>query len=392
MNNTYDCLVIGCGLAGAVISRELAERAGKKVLIIEKRSHIGGNTYDFFNDDGILVHKYGPHIFHANSKRVFDYISRFTQWRDYSHEVLADIHGILMPVPFNINSLYMAFDLEKAKRLEQKLVSVYGMNKRLTIAQLRSQTDSELLELADFVYNNVFLHYTQKQWGVTPEHIDPSVIARVPILISHDNRYFQDTYQGIPASGYTPLFEKLLDHPNIHLKLNTDANTRFNIIGNEIFFQDTPFKGTVIYTGALDEFFDCRFGRLPYRTLDFLFETHDVTWYQSKGTINYTVDKPFTRITEFKHLTGQDICDKTTTMKEYPRAYTGSESETPYYAILNPENFALYEKYKKLTEDCPDFYLLGRLAEYKYYNMDAIIERALLLADGIICGKKGSNQ
>ncbi len=389
MNNTYDCLVIGCGLAGTVISRELAEREGKKVLIIEKRSHIGGNTYDFLNDDGILVHKYGPHIFHTGSKLVFDYISRFTQWRDYSHEVLADIHGTLMPVPFNLNSLYIAFDSEKAGRLEKKLVSTYGIDKRLTISQLRDQTDSELVNIADFVYNNVFLHYTQKQWGLTPEQIDPSVIARVPILISRDNRYFQDKYQGIPSNGYTPLFENLLDHPNIHLQLNTDANEVFKMIGNDIFFNDKPFKGTVIYTGALDEFFGCRFGRLPYRTLDFLFETHDMTWYQSKGTINYTVDQPFTRITEFKHLTGQNIQGKTTTMKEYPKAYTGSEGEIPYYAILNEENFELYKKYRQLTEGFCDFHLLGRLAEYKYYNMDAIIERALKLADHIICVKKG---
>lgn len=390
MNNRYDCLVIGCGFAGAVISRELAERAGKKVLLIEKRSHIGGNAYDFLNDNGILVHKYGPHIFHTYSKRVFDYISRFTQWRKYSHEVLADIHGKLIPVPFNLNSLYVAFNLEKAGLLEQKLISAYGMDKRLTIAELRTQTDYELQELADFVYNNVFLNYTQKQWGVTPEHIDPSVIDRVPILISHDNRYFQDTYQGIPYSGYTQLFEKLLDHPNIQFRLNTDANVIFKMMGNEMFFEERPFKGTVIYTGALDEFFDCRFGRLPYRTLDFLFETHDVTWYQSKGTINYTVDQPFTRITEFKHLTGQNIYGQTTIMKEYPKAYTGAESEIPYYAILNHENLELYEKYKQLTKAFSDFHLLGRLAEYKYYNMDAIIERALVLSDGIICGKKGN--
>lgn len=391
MNNTYDCIVIGCGFAGAVISRELAERAGKKVLIIEKRSHIGGNTYDFLNDSGILVHKYGPHIFHTYNKRVFDYISHFTEWRHYEHEVLANVYGRLMPVPFNLNSLYIAFDSEKAVRLKQKLISAYGMDRRLTIAQLRDQIDSELIELADFVYNNVFLNYTQKQWGVTPEQVDPSVIARVPILISRDNRYFQDTYQGIPSKGYTPLFQKLLDHPNIHLRLNTDANVLFKATGNEMFFDDIPFKGIVIYTGALDEFFDCKFGRLPYRTLDFLFETHKKTWYQPKGTINYTVDQPFTRITEFKHLTGQDICGKTTIMKEYPRSYTGAENETPYYAILNPKNLSLYEKYKQLTENFLNFYLLGRLAEYKYYNMDAIIERALLLADDIICGKKGKN-
>ncbi|AKN29706.1 UDP-galactopyranose mutase [Clostridium carboxidivorans P7] len=391
MNNAYDCLVVGCGLAGAVISRELAEREGKKVLIIEKRSHIGGNTYDFFNEDGILVHKYGPHIFHTNNKRVYDYISRFTEWRDYSHEVLANLHGKLIPVPFNLNSLNMTFNTEKAEMLKKKLVSVYGMGTRLTIAQLRSETDPDLQELADFVYNNVFLYYTQKQWGVTPENIDPSVIARVPVLISQDNRYFQDEYQGMPSDGYTSLFEKLLDNPNIHLRVNTDANELFEINENNMFFEGKPFNGTIIYTGALDEFFNCKFGRLPYRTLDFLFETHDMTWYQPKGTVNYTVDEPFTRITEFKHLTGQNICEKTTIMKEYPKAYAGTEDEIPYYAILNEENLGLYKKYEQLTEKFSNFYLLGRLAEYKYYNMDAIIERALILADKIIYDEKGND-
>lgn len=384
MNETYDCLVIGCGFAGTVIARELAEKAGKQVLIIERRSHIGGNAYDFLNSDNILVHKYGPHIFHTNSSRVFDYLSRFTEWRNYSHEVLADIHGKLMPVPFNLNSLYMAFDKDKARRLEQKLIFNYGMEKRVTISELREQTDDELLELANFIFNNIFLYYTHKQWGVAPDDIDPSVIARVPVLISYDNRYFQDKYQGIPKNGFTPLFENMLNHPNIHLQLDTDSGNLFKMTANEMLFRNIPFHGTVIYTGALDELFKCSFGRLPYRTLDFLFETHDKTWYQPRGTVNYTVDQLFTRITEFKHFTGQDIFGKTTIIKEYPRAYTGDNSEIPYYAILNPENIALYEKYKQLTEVFADFHLLGRLAEYKYYNMDAIIERALQLADSII--------
>jgi len=384
MENEFDCLVIGCGFAGAVMAREHAERGDKKVLIIDKRSHIGGNAYDSYNDDGILIHNYGPHIFHTQSSRVFEYLSRFTEWRDYSHEVLADIHGKLIPVPFNLNSLYLVFEQSKAERLEQKLISVYGTEKRVTISELRGQTDSELLELADFIYKNVFMYYTQKQWGIAPENIDPSVTARVPILISYDNRYFQDKYQGIPSDGYTSLFEKLIDHPNISLQLDTDSASVLKLDGSRIHFCGRPFYGRVIYTGAIDELFDCRFGRLPYRTLDFLFETHEKTWYQSKGTVNYTVDQPYTRITEFKHLTGQIIPDKTTIMKEYPREYTGAGKEIPYYAIINPKNEALYEKYKQIAEAIDDFYLLGRLAEYKYYNMDVIVERALLLADSII--------
>lgn len=284
----------------------------------------------------------------------------------------------------------MSFDPDKAQKLEQKLISAYGIDTKITIAELRKETDSDLRELADFVYKNVFLYYTQKQWGVKPEDVDESVTARVPILISRDNRYFQDTYQGMPKHGYTQLFESMINHPNISLKLNTDATESFNISEEGILFDGKPFDGVVIYTGALDELFECKFGRLPYRTLDFVFETHDAEWYQPKGTVNYTVDQDFTRITEFKYLTGQENPNKTTTMKEYSKAYTGSENEIPYYAILNQENFELYEKYKKITDKFEKFYLLGRLAEYKYYNMDAIIERALNLSDDIIRGKKGN--
>lgn len=384
MNGTYDCLVIGCGFAGAVAARELAERAGMKVLVIDRRSHVGGNAYDVSNDDGILVHLYGPHIFHTNSDRVFDYLSRFTAWRDYSHEVMANVYGELIPVPFNLNSLHRVFEPGKAQRLEDKLVSVYGKEKRVTISELLDSVDEEIHELAQYVYKNIFLYYTQKQWGIAPEDIDPSVTARVPVLISYDNRYFQDKHQGMPLYGYTPLFEKMLEHPNIELRLNVNAKEMLELTDEGILVEGKPFHGKVIYTGAADELFDCCYGRLPYRTLDFLFENHTRTFYQTKGTINFTVDQLFTRITEFKHLTGQELQGRTTIMKEYPRAYTGAKDEIPYYAISNPENIALYEKYRGLTGKYSGLYLLGRLAEYKYYNMDAIVDGALVLADNII--------
>ncbi|WP_407307027.1 UDP-galactopyranose mutase [Desulfosporosinus sp. SB140] len=379
-----DCLVIGCGMAGTVIARELAERAGKKVLILESRDHIGGNAYDFMNENGIFVHKFGPHIFHTNSKRVFDYLSRFTQWRNYTHEVVGNIHGELIPIPFNLNSLHLAFESSKAVRIEQKLIDIYGFGSKVPILDLRRQPDAELAEIADFIYNNIFLYYTQKQWGLAPDEIDSLVTARVPVVISDDNRYFQDTYQGIPAKSYTSLFERLLDHPNIELHLNSDARRRLRLESGGVFFDGHPFNGTVVYSGPTDELFDCRYGRLPYRTLDFVFETHNTTWYQSKGTVNYPVDQEYTRITEFKHLTGQALDGRTTIVKEYPRAYTGSDSETPYYPIQNPENLTLYERYRKLTDEFPQFHLLGRLAEYKYYNMDAIVKKALELADTLI--------
>ena len=380
----YDCLVVGCGMAGTVIARELAERAGKKVLILEMRDHIGGNAYDLLNESGIFVHQFGPHIFHTDSKRVFDYLSRFTQWRNYVHEVVGDIHGQLIPIPFNLNSLHLAFEPCKAARIEQKLIAIYGLGSKVPILDLRRQPDKELAEIADFIYNNVFLYYTQKQWGLAPDEIDALVTARVPVFISYDNRYFQDTYQGIPANSYTSLFKQMLNHPNIELQLNTDARRLLRLESGEVFFDGTPFQGTVIYSGSADELFDCRYGRLPYRTLDFVFETHNITWYQPTGTVNYPVDRDYTRITEFKHLTGQALDGRTTIVKEYPRAYTGADSETPYYPIQNPENLILYEQYQKLTAEFPQVHLLGRLAEYKYYNMDAIVKKALELADTLI--------
>jgi UDP-galactopyranose mutase len=379
-----DSLVIGCGFAGTVIARELAERAGQKVLVLEMRDHIGGNACDLMDENGILIHLYGPHIFHTESKRVFDYLSRFTEWRNYSHEVVGDIHGQLIPIPFNLNSLRLVFEPDKAVRLEQKLIEIFGLGSKIPILELRRQADEELAEIADFIYNNIFLYYTQKQWGLAPEQIDSLVTARVPVFISYDNRYFQDTYQGLPAQGYTPLFERLLNHPNIELRLTSDALKELQLEAGQIFLNGSPFNGSVIYTGAADELFNCRYGRLPYRTLDFAFETHNTTWYQLKGTVNYPVDQEFTRITEFKHLTGQTLDGKTALVKEYPRAYTGAGGETPFYPIQNPENLALYERYQKLAGEFPQLHLLGRLAEYKYYNMDAIVQKALELADTLV--------
>jgi UDP-galactopyranose mutase len=383
MNPTYDALVIGAGFAGAVAARELAERGGKRVLLVERRAHLGGNAYDRLDDAGVLIHQYGPHIFHTNNRRVYDYLSRFTQWRDYQHRVVANVHGTLMPVPFNLTSLRTAFGEEKGKRLEEKLIAAYGAEKKVTILELRQNTDPELAEVADYVYENVFVHYTMKQWGTTPEEIDPATTARVPVFLSLDDRYFQDAYQGIPLEGYTPIFTRMLDHPNITVRLNTDARDLLEL-GENIRLEGEPFHGTVIYTGAVDELFGCDDGRLPYRTLDFQFETHPVEWYQTHGTVNYTVDQDYTRITEFKYFSGQDLPDRTTIVKEYSRAYTGGEGETPYYAIINPENNALYERYRVRTEGYGDFHLLGRLAEYKYYNMDAIVDRALTLCDALL--------
>lgn len=384
MGHPFDCLVIGAGMAGAICARELAERGGKKVLVLERRDHVAGNAYDCLDQNGVLIHQYGPHIFHTASRRVYDWLSRFTQWRDYQHRVLANVHGVYMPVPFNLTSLHMAFPAQQAARLEEKLLAAYGEGARVTILELRENTDPEVRAVADYVYENVFVYYTMKQWGQTPEEIDPATTARVPILLSRDDRYFQDPYQGMPLEGYASMFQKILDHPNITVELGVDARDRLRLEEGAVTVDGAPFAGTVIYTGQVDELFGFRFGCLPYRTLDFGFETLTMDRFQPAATVNYTVSEDYTRITEYKQLTGQVLPGVTTIMKEYSRAYTGAVGETPYYAIINPENNALYERYRALAEGCGDLHLLGRLAEYKYYNMDAIALRALELCDGLL--------
>lgn len=382
----FDIWIAGAGYAGAVTARALAEK-GKRVRVFERRDHIAGNAYDCLDEAGVLIHKYGPHIFHTGHKEVYDFLSRFTAWRDYSHRVVANVYGQLMPVPFNLTSLDIAYE-QRSAALAEKLLAAYGPERKVTILELRQSDDPELAELADYVYENIFKTYTMKQWGQTPEEIDPATTARVPVFLSRDDRYFQDLYQGMPLEGYAALFERLLDHPNIEVRLNTDAADVLTLtqVGTTL-VNGEPFKGPIVYTGAVDGLFDRRFGRLPYRTLDFVFETHPVEWYQTHGTVNYTVDQPFTRITEFKHLTGQVLPKKTTIMKEFSKEFTGEDGQIPYYAVINPENKALYGQYAALAAEYPNLHLLGRLAEYQYYNMDAIVKRALELADRLSSAK-----
>lgn len=387
----YDAVVVGAGFAGAVCARELAERGNKHVLMLEKRSQIAGNMYDELDEAGILVHRFGPHIFHTNDKRAYDYVCRFCNMDNYQHEVLANVHGELMPVPFNKNSIIQAFGQDKGKCYVNKLIEKFGDEKKVTITELRSCEDEELSEIADYVYSNVFLYYTQKQWGLTPDEVDPSVVARVPVFISNDNRYFQDAYQGMPQPSYTSLFESMLDHKNIDICLNVDATSVFDLNFDDcedVSVTSISLKGVeltvpIIYTGPLDELFIARYGRLPYRTLDFVYETYPQEKWQAAATVNYTTTEDYTRITEFKQLTGQ-TSNNTTIMKEYSKEYTDSDSQIPYYAIINDENIALHQKYLHLCRNLSNFHALGRLAEYKYYNMDKIISLALELSDKLL--------
>lgn len=387
----YDAIVVGAGFAGAVCAREFAERGNKHVLMLEKRPQIAGNMYDELDEAGILIHRFGPHIFHTNDKRAYDYVCRFCNMDNYQHEVLANVHGELMPVPFNKNSIIQAFGKDKGQRYINKLIEKFGDEKKVTITELRACEDEELSEIADYVYNNVFLYYTQKQWGLTPVEVDPSVVARVPVFISNDNRYFQDAYQGMPQPSYTSLFENMLDHKNIDICLNVDATSVFDLNFDDcedasvtsISLKDVELTVPIIYTGPLDELFIARYGRLPYRTLDFVYETYPQEKWQAAATVNYTTTEDYTRITEFKQLTGQ-TSDNTTIMKEYSKEYTDSDSQIPYYAIINDENIALHQKYLHLCRNLNNFHALGRLAEYKYYNMDKIISLALELSDKLL--------
>lgn len=380
----YDTIIVGAGIAGAVAARKLAEEGNQKILVIERRNHIGGNCYDKPDDYGILIHEYGPHIFHTGDEEVRAFLSRFTEWYDFGHEVVAKVGDQLIPVPFNLNTLHMVYDEEKAAYLEKKLIEEYGQDSRVPIMKLRENADPDVREIAEYVYQNVFLKYTMKQWGQTPEEISPEVTGRVPVVISYDNRYFKDKYQSVPLYGFTPMFEKMLEHENIEVRTGVECKDLLTFQEGSIYFEGEKFEGNLIYTGAIDELFDCKYGRLPYRSLDFRFEHLDVDSFQDHSVVNYTVSEDFTRITEFKFLTGQKDTNGTTIVREYPFAYTGAEGEIPYYAILNEENQALYEKYKALTNEFSGFYLLGRLAEYKYYNIDAMAAKAMELADSLM--------
>lgn len=375
----YDVIIIGAGTAGCTAARQLSEQ-GKKVLIVEKKNHIAGNCYDAKDEHGVLIHVYGPHIFHTSREKVYEFLSRFTDWYEFRHEVVANVHGEYMPVPFNLHTLKKAYGEEKGKELEEKLVSIYGMGTKVPILTLMNHEDTDLQMIGKYVYDNIYVYYTMKQWGKKPEEIDPAVTARVPVNVSYDCGYFADKYQGVPRQGFTPMFEKMVDHENITIRLNTEAKDVFAIKDKQVFFEGEVFEGNVIFTGPIDEFFDCKYGRLPYRTLDFAFEYYEQDDYQGHSVVNYTVSEEYTRITEYKYLTGQK-CKGTTISKEYPSAYTGENGEIPYYSIANDENHALYAKYKNEVAEIPNFHLLGRLAEYQYYNIDVMVEKAMELVE-----------
>ncbi len=371
----YDYIIVGSGFAGCVMAERIANKLNKKVLIIEKRSHIGGNCYDEIDKSGILIHKYGPHIFHTDNEYVFNYLSKFTKWHEYTHKVVASVDGMIIPIPFNINTLYKVFTKNKAQILEEKLISAYGKNKKIPILELLEANDIDLKELGKYIYDKIFVNYTTKQWGKKPEELDIKVTARVPILTSRDNRYFTDKYQVLPKHGYTKLFENMILHKNISLLLNTNAFNHLKIEKNKIYYNNTLFKGKLIFTGMIDELFSHKFGMLPYRSVDLIFKTFEKEFYQNHATINYPNEHNYTRITEFKHMLPIKK-QKTTILIEYPQEYKYNKN-IPYYPMFTHENYEKYEKYFSCASKINNLFLIGRLAEYKYYDMDDIVAHAL---------------
>ncbi len=354
----YDYLIVGAGFAGSVLAERLARGAGKKVLVCDKRPHIGGNAYDRYDDHHILIHPYGPHIFHTNSLEVFQYLSRFTRWRPYEHRVLASVDGQQVPIPINLDTVNTLYHMNlKPSELDAWFASVAEK-----VDNVRTSEDVVVSKVGRELYEKFFRGYTRKQWEMDPSELDASVTARVPTRTNRDDRYFADTYQAMPLNGYTRMFENMLDHENIHIALKTDYRD---------LAQHVPYK-EMIYTGPVDAFFDHRFGKLPYRSLHFAHETHDVDQYQKVGTINYPNEYEFTRISEFKHITGQRVAGKTSIVFEYPRA-----EGDPYYPVPKSENYVLYRQYEELAKRTPDVHFVGRLATYKYYNMDQVVAQAL---------------
>ncbi len=364
-------LIVGCGISGATLAHRIATELGEDVLIIDSRDHLAGSCYDEWNEQQICIHRYGAHIFHTQNAEVWRYLSQFTKWVPYRHEVKALIDGQEVPIPFNLNSIRQCFPADLAARLEARLVDTYGFNAKVPILQLRETGDADLTFLADYVYEKVFLHYTLKQWGMKPEELDASVMARVPVFVSFDNRYFQDKYQGIPLRGYTEMVRNMLNHPRIRVRLNTD----FERIREEVEYK------RLFYTGQIDEFFGFCHGALPYRSLRFEFQEYEQRWFQSRAVINYPCNYDYTRICEPKHFLDKNA-PNTVIALEYPQAHEPGRT-TPYYPIASDASSALYARYRQMADALGETYFLGRLGDYRYYNMDEAVARALKLADSL---------
>ena len=385
--NDYDVVVIGAGLSGAVMAERFASQQNKKVLVLEQRDHVAGNCFDFKNGHGITVHQYGPHLFHTNNEKVWEYLSQFTKWQAYEHKVLSSIDGQLVPLPFNLNTLHQLYSKSEAQTIENLLIEHYGWEQKVPILELRKSELQPLRELGELVYQKFFVNYTAKQWGCSPEDISPAVTARVPVVISRDDRYFHDKYQAIPAKGYSKLVENILSQQTIEVRLNTDATKiiSLNLEDKSIQFNGKKFTGKLVFTGMLDQLFNYSLGELPYRSLQFEFETLAQQTFQRETTVNYPNENDFTRITEFKHIL-QETSPHTTIVREYPQDYDRNDpsKNVPYYPVFNDQNQDKVNQYKALVKSFPQIITTGRLANYRYYNMDDAVGNALNVFNSVI--------
>lgn len=353
----YDWLIVGAGFAGSVLAERLASQTGAKVLIIDRRPHVGGNAYDHYNDEGILIHRYGPHIFHTNAQPIVDYLSQFTAWRPYEHRVLASVDDMLLPIPINLDTINRLYGLS----LDSRSLKDWFQEQAEPIDEVRTSEDVIVSTIGRTLYEKFYRGYTRKQWDLDPSELDRQVTARVPIRTDRDDRYFTDTFQAMPADGYTSMFLRMLDNPLITVRTGVD----FQAIAADVSYDK------MIYTGPIDEYFGYRFGRLPYRSLQFDHVVLRQEKYQPVAVINYPQTERYTRVTEYKHLTGQNH-PSTALSYEYP----ASEGD-PYYPIPRPENHELFKKYEELASSERNVYFVGRLATYRYYNMDQVVGQAL---------------
>lgn len=379
----YDAIVVGCGLSGAVVARYLAEEKNKKVLIIDRRSHIGGNMYDYKDEHGILVHKYGPHTFHTKEKKLYDYMCRYAEWEEYHLTCGAVINGKYTPTPFNFQTIDDFFEKEKANAIKCAIKESYPNSEFATVLELLQHENDLIREYANFLFDNDYSLYTAKQWGVSPKEIDPSVLKRVPIRFSYEEGYFDDTYQVMPETSFTNFFENILNHPNITVCLNTEAKTVILLERKtkRIRYNGCEFGGRVIYTGPIDELFDYEYGELPYRSLRFEWRSENTDSFQEAPVVAYPQEDEFTRITEYTKLPVQDTNGWTTYAIEYSLPYKKGIKAEPYYPVLTEESQEIYQKYLKESKAYDNLLLCGRLADFKYYNMDQALECAIHVCD-----------
>ena len=379
-------IVVGCGLSGAVVARHMAEKLGMQVDIYERREHIGGNMYDYVDEEGILVHLYGPHTFHTKKKELYDFMCRYGEWQSYKLTCGAIINDKYTPTPFNFQTVDDYYDIDKAEQIKQAIKENFPGQQTAPVLELLNHENVLIKEYAQFLFDNDYSLYTAKQWGISPSEIDPGVLRRVPLRFNYDIGYFDDTYQVMPKVSYVEFFKELLNHPNIHVHLNEDVKERVSvdIEKGQIFFDGEVCTQPFVYTGAIDELLNWKYGMLPYRSLHFEWQTKDIDSFQDAPVVAYPQAEGYTRITEYKKLPVKDVKGKTTIAVEYSIPYKNGEKVEPYYPIPNDANFELYEKYRKDVEKIPNLYLCGRLAHYKYYNMDQALESALELCERLV--------